>query len=254
MKQTAWISSLLLILLLSGVSPLFAQSESAAQRFAQANEWYQKGDYDQASEIYQGLVEEGLQSAALYFNIGNCAFKRGEIGQAVANYLRAERLAPRDEDVAENLRFVRSLLADQALLQTKRSFTGELFYGLRDHLTLRELFLSALGCFWLVCLFLAFTLWTREVSLWRQILWLFLLLYLVAGSLTYAKYMKLHEPMGVIVVPSVSVLSGPDSGTELFTVNEGSTAMIQRSQGDWVQIGLVNGLSGWVEKKSLEMI
>lgn len=254
MKPTALTFSFLSLFLLAAVAPLCAQPESPAQRFAQANELYQKGDYDRAWDIYQGLLESGFQSSSLYFNLGNCAFKQGDIGKAVANYLRAERLSPRDEDIRENLRFVRSLLADQSLLQTRRSFTGELFYGFRDRLTLRELVFTALGAFWFVCLVLALAIWKREISLWRQFLWLFVLLYLVSGSLVCAKYLKLREPQAVIVAPSVSAMSGPDGGTELFTVNEGSTVTMQRSQGDWIQIGLVNGLSGWVEKDSLEMI
>ena len=96
-----------LAVVLSG--PVWFRSAAAGdftEQMAKANESYEGGEYAQALEIYERLVEEGAVDPDLFYNLGNAYYKEGQPGRAVLYYKRALRLAPRDNDARTNLQLV----------------------------------------------------------------------------------------------------------------------------------------------------
>ena len=81
--------------------------------FDEGNQRYQAGDFDGALERYAQILDDGLESGELYYNIGNTYFKLGELGPAILYYERARRLMPSDGDLLANLELARSLTADE---------------------------------------------------------------------------------------------------------------------------------------------
>ena len=74
---------------------VFVNAQSVEQ---QAESCYQSGDYTQAIELYNSILEQGESSADLYFNLGNCYYKTGQNTKAIISYERAKRLAPADKE------------------------------------------------------------------------------------------------------------------------------------------------------------
>ncbi len=86
-----------------------------ARLLAEGNIAYTDGDLDLAVRLYRQAVTLGADDARLHFNLGNALARRGELGRAIASYLRAQRLAPRDGDTRTNLAWVRSHTRDLEL-------------------------------------------------------------------------------------------------------------------------------------------
>src|SRR5215468_6877297 len=82
-------------------------SAAALAMFFRANHLYADGRYADAAAEYEHVLESGVASANLYFNLGNAYLKAGDVGRAVLAYERARRLAPGDPDVRANLAFAR---------------------------------------------------------------------------------------------------------------------------------------------------
>ena len=95
-----------LAVLLTSLTVISAQAD-IADDFTAANKSYQDKDFAAAIEMYQSIENKGLESASLYFNLGNAYFKNGDLGHAVLYYMRAQRLAPGDDDIRHNLEFAR---------------------------------------------------------------------------------------------------------------------------------------------------
>jgi len=74
--------------------------------FEQANKLYEEGRFLEAIQAYQELMTNS-PSPAVHYNLGNAWFKSGQIGEAIAEYRRAEALSPRDPDIRANLKFAR---------------------------------------------------------------------------------------------------------------------------------------------------
>ena len=88
---------------------ILARADSAPQAaFARANEAYAAGDYREAAEELHSLLEKGVVSSALLYDLGNAHAKDGRPGPAILAYECALSLAPRDPDILANLRQTRS--------------------------------------------------------------------------------------------------------------------------------------------------
>ena len=108
---------------------------------------------------YQKLIEAGQPSGVLYYNLGNAWFKAGQYGRAIAAYLQAQRLNPRDPNLRFNLRFVREKVTG------KDAPVGTAWQRALTALTLNEWVRLCAAMFW--GWFLLLTL--REVRpAWRK--------------------------------------------------------------------------------------
>jgi tetratricopeptide (TPR) repeat protein len=94
-----------MILALIGSAGAWAADLDPAAVFAQAAADYDQGRIADAIHAYEDLVADGYVAGALFYNLGNAYFKNGQPGPAILNYRRAQRLAPRNADLAANLRF-----------------------------------------------------------------------------------------------------------------------------------------------------
>ena len=114
-----------------------AQGPVDLEAMAATNALYEDGRYEQAARSFQQLVDKGYGDPVLYYNLGNAYFKQGDIGRAILNYLRAERLAPRDDDIRANLDFARSQTLD--LLESGEAPFVRFVTGLLFRVTAGEL-------------------------------------------------------------------------------------------------------------------
>ena len=86
-------------------------SESIDSTFKKANDLYNKGDYEQAVQSFESIVNQGNESADLYFNIANCYYKLGKVAPSIYNYEKALLLNPDDEAIQTNLSFAQKKAA-----------------------------------------------------------------------------------------------------------------------------------------------
>lgn len=110
-----------LLLGLAGMVALLSPGSAAASTldadFTAANKRFVQGDLEGAVTSWQGLLQHGLRSAAVHYNLGNAQARLGRLGRAVGHYKKAQRLAPAPAlaaDIQHNLAGVRAQLAEQA--------------------------------------------------------------------------------------------------------------------------------------------
>ena len=77
---------IILMLLLSGVVTYATDVKTLAE---EATKMYQEGDYQKAIDLYNEMLSDNMESATVYYNLGNCYYKQGEIAKAILNYERA---------------------------------------------------------------------------------------------------------------------------------------------------------------------
>lgn len=94
---------------LLSASAAFAQG-SGDLLARQAAEAYERGDFPEAGRLYRLLQDAEGDGAGLRYNLGNCAFKSGDLGRAILEYRRALRLDPGLQPARHNLEAARRLL------------------------------------------------------------------------------------------------------------------------------------------------
>jgi len=147
-------------LLIAAGLTMYADSPADTGAMMASNELYDAGRYAESAQVYEQIVDQGYQDSALYYNLGNAYYKQGDLGRAILNYVRAERLAPRDADVRANLELARAQTID-LLGPAERSLPARLAAAVQSRLTTNELAAATLALWFLLTLPLAIALFGK---------------------------------------------------------------------------------------------
>ena len=245
---------LFMILALQFIAPV----RMSAITKANADAEYSKGNYQQAAVDYNELLKQG-ESAVLYYNLGNCYYRLGNITQSVIAYERAQRLAPANGDVRNNLEFVRNKTIDK-IVPVDGMFFMSWYEALvnsfgADGWAHMAVF-SFVLCLLMILLFLLGRLeWMRRVGFYAAIL---LGVVFVCSNLFAWQQKRAFDSRdkAVVVAPTVNVKSTPaDSGSDAFVIHEGTSLTItDRTMKQWFSVRLANGKEGWVKRSQVEVI
>lgn len=228
----------------------FAQSD-----FDIANAAYAEGKYEEAATLYQSLIDEH-PDAVLYYNLGNTRYKQGELAQAILNYERALRLKPNYKDAKYNLAFAQSRITDNIVEQD--FFLLAWTRAVRNCLSEQTWWVLSIVLFILALVGLLLFLLGREPWLRKTAFhtaWIAFLFSLISGL----NAMSLHNRdtlrnEAIITQGVVNAKSSPDrSGTDLFTIHEGTKVTIRETLGEWANIRVGNN-EGWIKQQNMERI
>lgn len=238
---------------------LVAEGQAQERFFEDGNRLYQQGDYQAALDNYLRIIESGLESGELHYNIGNAYFKLGRLGEAILHYERALRLVPRDEDLRVNLDLARSQTVDEVTPLPR-------FWLLRA----LDWWVGLLPRDWLILLvgagYVAATVGLVVVILSRGTTTARWARLLAVGSAAIAivfavnltvRELGIGQPEeAIIMVEEVPVQSAPsnDRALQLFTIHEGTKVRIDRRSEEWLEVVLADGKVGWVRTEVLAVI
>ena len=246
------LKGLLLIIsfVLCPLSFVLAQSD-----FDAANAAYADGRYEEAATLYQALIDE-QPDAVLYYNLGNAEFKRGELAQAILNYERALRLKPNYKDAQYNLAFAQSKITDNIVEQD--FFLSAWARAIRNNLNEHTWWVLSISLFILALIGLLLFLLGRETWIRKTAFhtaWIALLFSLIAGLNAGSLHQRdTLRNEAIITQGIVNAKSSPDrSGTDLFTVHEGTKVTIRETLGEWSNVR-VGSNEGWIRSSCLERI
>lgn len=155
--------------------PCMAQAELSKEQlytlFAQANQAFKEANsalndsanaqrlYEKAILAYEKIIDQGqIQNAGLYYNLANTYLLKGDIGRAVLNYRRAQKLDAADTNIQKNLSFARSRRLDKVNPKTEKRILQTLFFWHYDF--------SLKTKFVFTCIFFAVCCITLTVMIW----------------------------------------------------------------------------------------
>jgi tetratricopeptide (TPR) repeat protein len=224
--------------------------------FNQGCDLYEQGEFGAAADHFEALIAKGVMSADVYYNLGNAYYKQGQIGKAVASYRRAQVLAPRDEDINENLGLMRSITGFR---DTTVSYDLGGFIGFPLRLVspkeLQTLFYVSyyLAVFaFLSVLFVKGRLRRRGAQI------LIVLVVVTAGASGLARFGSSRIESGseaVVAADQTEFMSGPGNAfDELIRLPDGIEVKVRARSGLWVEVELRTGEIGWVREQNLELI
>lgn len=224
--------------------------------FSQANAQYAEGNYAEAAAQYEQVIAE-QPSAEAYYNLGNAYFKQGELAQAILAYERALRIEPSYKDAKHNLLFAQSRIVDN-IEDTQSFFLSNWLKAIRNALNQQTWMILSIALF--ICMLIGFflfafsqTVWVRKTAFYTSLVALLISLVacINAGSLHHRDTKRAEA---IITQGIVNAKSSPDrSGTDLFTVHEGTKVEITETIGDWCCIHVGNYI-GWMPLAHLERI
>jgi tetratricopeptide (TPR) repeat protein len=237
---------LLLLMLL----PMLALADNVDILFKKGNALYTKAQYQDAVKAYQQILNDGSQSAVVYFNMGNAYYKLDSIPSALLYYEKARKLAPNDEDINFNIRLANLKTADK-VEQEPEFFVTKWWHALILHYSIGTL--SVISILFLIVGFggLSLYLFANDVVVKKAAFYSGLVLVIAAILAIFITnrqqyYFDTHH-QAIIFGTSVTVKSSPDANAKpLFIVHEGTKVNLVQQNDDWMEIELPNGNAGWI--------
>jgi tetratricopeptide (TPR) repeat protein len=248
-KIFALIFTLILIIAASNV---FAD----VNKFEQANKFFEDKDYDSAIKGYESILSGGIESAELYYNLGNAYFKKGELGHAVLNYQRAKRLEPTDEDLIHNIEFT-SQFTQVQMEGVQLNPINTFMESIVDSYRLNTLAWVSSVIFIIFCLLLILRFGLgMQTSVLRISTMVFLIALMVFSGLTTFKYRNDYlTRRAVIIAEESTILNGPVANSDVeFQGAPGLIVEIINESGNFYNVLFENKRRGWIQKDLLAEI
>jgi hypothetical protein len=205
--------------------------------------------FAQAAECYEELRRRGVNSTALYRNLGHAHLLAGDLPRAILAYRHGLQESPGDRALQDDLAAARGLVV----------YSPPGHFGRPPELASWRLPLSwgAWAALAAVCYAAAWPCWTRWWMTRRSSLLSLgigaFLAAVAAGTFGWIKAHRIQEeadyPVVVIAADDVRLRrgDGPYFPTRYPTVlNRGVEARLLYRRGDWLQVELSGGEVGWV--------
>lgn len=255
--KSQWMKIVLCILLPFSVQASYAEisrRQDPEYIFYKASAFYEYARYEEAIAQYSLLLEHGLESGPLYYNLGNCYIKKGELGRAILNYERAKRIIPRDSDLESNAEYAKSLVREN-LGESSRVWYHKMADRIFKPISIDDLTILLSVAYLLFMIICVAGLYLEPVKRSRKILLLiFLLIFITGGFGFYQKIALLDKEAVIIVEKSEAKFEPFDRSTTHFTLYEGMKVQVLFSKKEWVKIKWADKKVGWVKASSIEMI
>lgn len=248
--------TLLILMAIASAFTVGARAQqSAEQWFEQANAAYNAGSYDTALILYNNVVDNGLESVPLYFNMGNTYYKMREYPMAIYYYEKALKLDPSNEDVRTNLAIANLAIVDK-IEEVPQSFIEKGWNALKHSLSGQQWTILSIVAFALLLVSAFLFLRSRSMGLRKLGFFVGLVMLIVfVLSVLFASQQKrasLKEDQAIIMTPTVTVKSTPnEASVDLFVLHEGTKVQILDEAAGWNKIKIANGSIGWLQAETM---
>lgn len=235
--------------------PLFSIAQSA---FDKANELYKSESYQDAIQEYEQILNSGVHSVELYYNLGNAHYKLNQIAPAVYNYEKALLLEPNNADVKNNLKFAQNMMIDDIKEVPKVGFSNWLsgFTSVYHYDVWAKV-----AVFFSVLILIGFVgyYFSGKIIL-KRIFFTSMIVFLVFSILSiiiavFEKNQSEQFNPAIVFSETAHIKGEPNTTTNnILTLHEGSKVFIQEEVQDWYKVELINGTSGWIQKSSVKRL
>ncbi|MBN2814181.1 MAG: tetratricopeptide repeat protein [Bacteroidales bacterium] len=257
MKYLASLIVATLALSVWGQTPAL-EGYTADSLIARGNSYYMQHQYNKAAEYYERVVDMGLESAGLYYNLGNAFYKQKRMAEAILFYEKALLLHPGDDDTRQNLALANSQILDK-IDAVPVFFLKRWLNAFRDIMTPDQWAVTGLVLFIISMAGFLMYVVGRNIAIQKGgfavgIVLLLISLLSVAMTLGRMQNIRKHDH-AIIMDTSVNAHSSPDKqSTSVFILHEGTKVMVVDSVQRWKEIRLANGNQGWVPATVLRHI
>ena len=191
--------------------------------FGEGNAAYEEGNYEQAMAFYNQIVEVGMESADLYYNMGNTYYKMKQYPMSILYYEKALKLDPGNEDIRTNLEIANLAVVDKINV-IPQSFITRWWNSLKSFLSPDGWAWCSVAAFALLLLCLFAFLMARKSAL-RKLGFFVGLVMVACLALSLVFSIQKHKDMkvmdeAIVMTPTVTVKSSPsENSVDLFVLH-----------------------------------
>lgn len=229
-------------------------ADERAQKWEEGAGLYKSGKFAESAVIYESLLKTSkpYEKAVLYFNLGNCYYRLGQLSFAILNFERAVALRPWYADARYNLAAAKAKL--EYKIEDKRGVFIRLNSLFLQWVNASDFILLALLS--LLILSISALFWARASqasSFWSfprtEMIFLSVLFVVLWSSKLF--YERNYQE-GIVVVKEAEVRYGPSLDNQgLMKLGGGLKVFIVDERENWSRIVTWNGETGWIKNSEM---
>lgn len=225
-----------------------AWAQDDSETLAEAARLYDTGQFGEAAAAWRSAVERGLDGPRVQYNLGNALYRSGRLGEAVAHYLAARAMAPREEDIDANLT-VALREREGGPPVPPPTWLHALGAAIVRSATLSELALGAAVLYWV-----AMGAWIAsllQIGRRRRALRAAIVagaLALLVTGVAVARWWSYHRTEeAVVVAETTQMRTGPGESFEITQpMSEAWTVRVLGREAGWLRVVGEGGSRGWL--------
>ena len=203
------------------------------------------------------LISTG-HSSELYFNLANANYKLNNIAPSIYYYEKALQLDPNDEDIKNNLAFAQNMTIDAIDNIPEVGLNKFINNTVRLYHTDTWAYISVVGviCFVMLFLMYHFSYETRK----KRTAFVFSLVAISIAVLSlcsafYRNALNKEDRPAIVFAKESKVKSEPNvRSEESFRLHEGTKLQVIDTIGNWSEIKLADGKTGWISNQDIKML
>jgi len=218
------------------------------QTFQDAQSAFDAGEYRQSAALYEQLLDQGVQSGAVYYNLGNAWAKADEPVRAVAAYYHAKRYIPNDSHMNANLQTV--LASNGGTMPPPENSFVDLLFFWQNQVGCHVKIWGSLALTALTFLEGVFYLFRQTKRRKRLLIGTAFFTAITFVSIGYDWY-RFERVEQVIVTANVLPRKGNSEQYEPALVSPipfGTLAVVLDERNDWYFLRFASGLEGWLPR------
>jgi hypothetical protein len=215
-----------------------------------------KSAFQSAADRFQLAADSGAENGVVRYNLANAYLQAGDLGRAILNFRRAERLIPGDARLRANLDYARTLVRSQIAASGSRSLMNALLAW--HHRTSTQ-------TRWVVFAAAYTALWVALVIRQRRSIAGLSMVVVIGAVLAAGLGLSVASDLkgwgrpssGVILIDDVTVRKGNGLGFEpqfAQSLHSGTEFELIERRGDWMNVRFRDGKSGWIEAAATELV
>ena len=212
------------------------------------------GQNDLTIQEFERILLNGWESPQIYYNLGNAYYRNGSVAGSIWAYEQCLLLDPIHRDAKYNLGLANLKVKDRVDIP-EPPFYLKVYQQIKVRYTSLEWLVIFSGLLLTISLLMAIRkifryLWFRKIEIGLII---FLIMVVLIGI--NAVWDKQTSRQGITYHSPITALSGPDEySTKLFEIHEGLKVNILDETEGWIEIGLINGNSGWIPSTQIRKL
>ena len=236
---------------------IFSQTENEVS-FKSGVELYNKGDYNEAINLFFKIINNGEHSDELYFNLGNSYYKLNDIPNSIYYFEKALKLSPKDKDILNNLTYSQNMLIDKIDLLPSNQLSDFFnyisdFFSIKQWLIIGTIFLYFFLILFVIYFFKRDSNTKKNYFTLSSTFFLLTIIFILTGIIKFEN--QKSDIQAIIFEKKIDFRTEPNYRSEIqFNLHEGTKVNIIEELDDWVLVELSNGASGWMESKSIKKI
>ncbi|MGR3320121.1 MAG: tetratricopeptide repeat protein [Candidatus Anammoxibacter sp.] len=208
-----------------------AQKLMSTKKIKEASDGFKK-----AADQYEELLKYGYINGQVYYNLANTYYRLGETGKAMLFYKKASKLLPRNSELRENIKLVKTEFEDKELTgKTPDIIKALIFWYFIFNLNEATVFTLSFYIVFIICIlvFIFYKLqWLRSIYIG------FGVAMIVTGITLGTKiYTEQVRTKGIVISHECNVRYGPGEEFEAkLLIHEGAEFIVKDEKDEWFKV------------------